>query len=70
MPGGKLYEEAIARTREAMKQGQLKAIRWHQGESDSGVEARALAYGDNLVKIVESFRKDLNAEKVPFIAGE
>ena len=60
------YEEAIRRTKQALKYGQLKAILWHQGESD----ARDAAYLDKLSGVVKCLRTELGAENVPFIAGE
>lgn len=70
MPGGDLYDSAIARARAAMKQGILKGILWHQGEAECGNEAKARAYAVNLAKIAAGFRKDLNSPNVPFIAAE
>ena len=32
------YDEALSRIRQAMKFGTLKAIIWHQGESDSNAQ--------------------------------
>ena len=60
------YEEAVKRTRQAMKYGQLKAILWHQGCGDSGGTDY---YMDSLSVFVGNLRKDLEAD-VPFIAGE
>src|SRR5690625_473405 len=53
-----LYEEAIRRTRIAMKDGELRAIIWQQGESDSTV-ARAPLYKDKLIALMKQFREDL-----------
>ena len=60
------YEEAVRRTRLAMKYGTLKAILWHQGCGDS---RQYNVYMDKLSKFVNSLRTDLNVD-VPFIAGE
>ncbi len=68
-PNGNLYDNAIARTREAMKHGTLAGILWHQGESDSKSENVA-AYGERFAAMIEQLRKDLQAEKVPVIMGE
>lgn len=70
MPGGDLYEEAVRRAGIAQQSGRLRGILWHQGESETGSLVRSKAYGENLAKIVEGFRRDLNAPGVPFVAGE
>jgi hypothetical protein len=63
------YDDAIRRARIAERSGILKAILWHQGESDSR-EGRAEVYEQKLLDLVQRFRKDLNAPGVPFIAGQ
>lgn len=79
--GTKYYNEAVRRTKEAMKQGQLKAILWHQGETNyenimrkSGTEKEKKEamkkYLQNLRQFIKDLRHDLNAENVPFVAGE
>lgn len=61
------YDEAIRRCKDAAKYGKIKAILWHQGESNS---ADVENYMTNLVKFVTDLRKDLGDETIPFIAGE
>lgn len=61
------YGEALARIRQAMKFGTLKAIIWHQGESDS---REPEVYIEKLQKLVADFRNDLKNERLPFIVGE
>lgn len=63
--GNSYYEEAVRRTRKAMQYGTLKAIIWHQGESDA---SRSSTYLDRLAVFVAQLRADLG--NVPFIAGE
>lgn len=63
------YDDAIQRARIAMKEGVLKGILWHQGESDSKPEL-APVYREKLVALIERFRKDLDAPDVPFIIGQ
>ncbi len=66
---GALYTTAVKRAREAMKEGTLAGILWHQGESDSAPE-KCATYADRLVVMVAQLRKDLGAEKVPVVLGE
>lgn len=61
------YDDAIRRCKEASKYGEIKAILWHQGESNS---KKALNYMNKLKKLASDFRKDLGNENIPFIAGE
>lgn len=67
-PPYSLYENAIRRAQIAMKSGTLKGILWHQGESDA--DANAGTYATRLAPLVASFRTDLHAPNVPFVAGE
>lgn len=66
--GTGLYEEAVRRTKEAMKTGTLKGILWHQGESD---QSKAnTTYMSSLQQLVSDLRADLSAPAVPFVAGQ
>ncbi len=62
------YDDAIARARIAMKNGTLRGVLWHQGESDAKPEKVGL-YRVALVQLVDNLRRDLNASDVPFIVG-
>lgn len=61
------YDEALWRIRRAMKFGTLKAVIWHQGESDSKASE---AYLPKLLKLITDLRQDLGDEQLPFIVGE
>ena len=63
------YDDAIERTKIAMKQGVLKGILWHQGEGDSSEEL-APVYEQNLTGFIAAIRQDLGAPDVPFVAGQ
>jgi len=63
------YDDAIARTRQAMENGTLSGILWHQGESDSKPDMVPV-YKDKLVELVSRFRSDFDANEVPFIIGQ
>jgi hypothetical protein len=76
--GTHYFNEAVRRTKEAMKDGELKAILWHQGETDyrevikhKGEEKKYLeAYFENLRQFIKDLRAEIGAEKIPFIAGQ
>ena len=63
------YDDAIERTRRALKDGHLAGILWHQGETDSRPQ-RAAVYKENLSELIERLRHDLDAPDVPFIIGQ
>lgn len=65
------YNTTIARTKEALKSGQLKGILWHQGESDSKDE-RYLNYSAKFDSLFNNLSKDLaiNIDTIPVIVGE
>ncbi len=62
------YDDAIARTRKALEVGTLKAILWHQGESDCN--QRAENYAEWLKALIEDFREKFDAKDVPIIIGQ
>ena len=63
------YDDAIERTKLAMRQGTLKAILWHQGESDAHPEFSAV-YHQKLTELITRFRKDLGDDRLPVIIGQ
>jgi hypothetical protein len=63
------YDDAIRRARIAMRDGELKAILWHQGESDANAQAAPL-YAERLRALVERFRADLGVPDLPVIVGQ
>ena len=70
MPGELLYDHAVMQTKLAMRTSKLKAILWHQGESDCLSDETVGAYRDNFIQMITQLRKDLGAEDVPVILGE
>ena len=63
------YDDAIARTKLAMKSGVLKGILWHQGESDSKPRASEV-YEQELHHLIARFRQVFDAPDLPFVAGQ
>jgi hypothetical protein len=63
------WDDAIARTKRAMQDGTVKAILWHQGESDSNAKDAPL-YEKKLEELITRFRTELNAPDLPFIIGQ
>lgn len=63
------YDEALKRTLTALKDGVLKGILWHQGESDRSTEKAAM-YKKKLAILTDSLRNAVHEPLIPFIAGE
>ena len=63
------WDDAISRAKRALKDGTLKGILWHQGESDSK-PGLAESYEMQLHRLVARFRDELGAPKVPFLVGQ
>jgi hypothetical protein len=68
--GGDLYSNAVRRARLAMKDGTLKGVLWHQGESDSGTKTNADSYGERLGQMIKDLRADLQSPDLPVVVGE
>jgi hypothetical protein len=64
--GTDFFNDAVSRTKKAMKTGTLKGILWHQGEADQ----KNKAYIEQLSKLVTDFREALGQSELPFVAGE
>ncbi len=63
------YDDAVARSKRAMENGTLKAILWHQGESDCTSE-KAQVYKEKLIQMIARFRRDFKNPKLPVIIGQ
>jgi len=63
------YDDALARARRALQDGELRGILWHQGESDRSPEL-AERYEAALLELIARFRKELAAPRVPFLIGQ
>lgn len=68
--GSTFYEEIIRKATWAKQQGHLKAILWHQGESDTVSPETAEQYYQKLEKLIHDLRFDLNEPDLPVIIGD
>jgi len=64
------YKNAIERIKFASKNGEIKGILWHQGESNSVKPEIATLYADKLDQLIEDLRSDINRPTLPFICGD
>jgi len=62
-----LYNTLLGRVRELPKGG-VRAILWHQGESDSLAKTSAETYRDRMKTIIESLNKDAGYDLTWFVA--
>lgn len=63
------WDDAMDRAAIAMKDGTLKGILWHQGESDAK-EGLSASYENKLHVMIHRFRTELQVVNIPFIAGQ
>lgn len=66
--GNSHYKWAVSRAKEALKNGALRGILWHQGESDTSDKDTA-AYAERFSTMIAQLRKDLSTD-VPVVIGE
>ena len=65
------YDDTLRRVQLALKDGSLKGIIWHQGESDRpATDFSRKQYAEKFTDFIARLRQDLNAPQVPFVAGE
>lgn len=63
------WDDALRRVRAAGSDGDVKAILWHQGESDATPEAAPL-YEQRLRALIARFRAELGNPSLPFLIGQ
>lgn len=68
--GTGLYRGSILKAKWAAKQGTLKGVLWHQGESDCFAGDRPDTYEGKLHKLIADVRQDLEMPDLPFIVGD
>lgn len=69
LPGEILFDNAVNCAKLAMRTSSLKAILWHQGESDCTDQKIAL-YKERFTLIMDTLKKELGMPELPVIIGE
>jgi len=65
------YQRALELAARVRQDGTLKAVLWHQGETDAyHTTANPGSYGPRLVNMIGDLRHDLGSNDLPFIAGQ
>jgi hypothetical protein len=67
--GAHPWDDALQRVRAAMPAGELKAVLWHQGESDATADA-APRYEERLRGLIARVRVEFHNPSLPFIIGQ
>jgi hypothetical protein len=67
--GTDTYNDGINKALFAQKEGEIKGVLWHQGESDTVTEELANTYEAKLHQLIKDIRTDLSIADLPFIAG-
>lgn len=67
--GAKPYDDALLRTRHALQRGELRAILWHQGESDANPQS-APPYQARLRTLIGRFRSEFGNDRLPVLLGQ
>ncbi|XP_076886034.1 putative carbohydrate esterase At4g34215 [Bidens hawaiensis] len=66
--GQKLYEDMVRRAKAAASSGgEIKAVLWYQGESDTSLEADAECYKSKMESLIQNIRSDLGLPSLPII---
>lgn len=63
------WDDMLPRAKKALESGTLKAILWHQGESDSTAK-RAPVYEQKLRDLIGRMRDEFARADVPFLIGQ
>ena len=70
MPGQILYDHAVLQTKLAMRTSDLKAILWHQGESDCQCDDDVQTYAVRFREMITHLRSDLGMQDLPLVIGQ
>lgn len=67
--GQHLYEDMVRRVKAAAAAhgGEIRAVLWYQGESDTSSQHDVDCYREKLEKLIHNVREDLNLPSLPFI---
>jgi Carbohydrate esterase, sialic acid-specific acetylesterase len=64
---GKNYLQTMERVRPILATGTVRGVLWHQGEANLAMGEK---YLEPLARVIEQFREDLKAPKLPFVVGQ
>ncbi|KAH6813413.1 carbohydrate esterase [Perilla frutescens var. frutescens] len=65
--GEHLYENMVKRAKAAAHGGEITALLWYQGESDTSAQHQVDTYKENMERLIHNVRADLNLPNLPII---
>ncbi|KAG6432953.1 hypothetical protein SASPL_104549 [Salvia splendens] len=65
--GEHLYENMVKRTKAAVSGGEIAALLWYQGESDTTSQEEVNAYKHKMEELIHNVRTDLNLPNLPVV---
>jgi len=68
--GTPIWSNAVRRARRAARDGAIRGVLWHQGESDTETGDLAAAYGEKLRRLIADFREVLEIPELPWVLGD
>ena len=68
--GSPIYQNALRRAAIARQTGTIRAVLWHQGESDSDTPQNTASYEGRLRRMIADLRADLHQPELPWIIGD
>lgn len=68
--GSPIYRNAMRRCAIARRAGEIRAVLWQQGESDSDTPAHTAAYESKLRRMIADLRADLGQPELAWIIGD
>lgn len=68
--GTPLFENAMRRARKAAESGRIRAVLWHQGESDTRNAEQAEGHAVKLRQLMTDLRTELGDPTLPFLIGD
>ncbi|BCX47900.1 hypothetical protein HAHE_18080 [Haloferula helveola] len=69
-PGSPSFQNTVRRARYAERFGVLRAVLWHQGETDALDPADSAAHADRLRGLMHAMRGELDQPDLPFLIGD
>lgn len=70
MPGELLFDHAVYQAKLAMRTSDIKAVLWHQGESDCASMDDVEQYAERFLRMVEELRFQLHMPGLSVVIGE
>ncbi|MCS3554219.1 MULTISPECIES: sialate O-acetylesterase [unclassified Sphingobacterium] len=67
--GTSVYDDFLKKLIFAQQKGIIKGLLWHQGESDTVDELKAIGYEGKLIQLIEDVRHDVGDQNLSVVVG-